>query len=295
MRPTEPDTFIAILVFDYGSEARGIEPLVVRATHPEIAYQCALAKGSERRPDRSFAGLADLYVTSEDVPLVGKIERGAAEELVVAKDRLAVFAAGTWAQVLCDPAELAAALAEPPYLVELVGIDDLPWGDMSHAYGPAVDVPTDLKRVASTEPRMRENALWNLSGNIYHQGDIFDSTAAALPFLVTLAGNRVLPNRRKILDLIEAIAESAATVDAEAIRRRWAERERRSPDVPTVKPAAEMAETEIAYKLTVQAAMASSIATLTVLYNDSNPEVASAARAVVQAFGSHGAGGTDAR
>jgi hypothetical protein len=295
MRPTEPDTFVAILVFDYGSGARGIEPLVVRATHPEIAYECALAKGSERRPDRSFAGLADLYVATEDVPLVGKIEQGAAEELVVAKDRLAVFAAGTWAQVLCDPAELAAALAEPPYLVELVGIDDLPWQEMSHAYGPSIDVPSDLKRVASSDPRIRKNALWNLSGNIYHQGDIFDSTAAALPFLVTLAGSQLLPNRKEILELIKAIAESAATVDPEAIRRRWAERERRAPDVPTVRPAGEMAETEIAYKLAVRAAMAASIATLTGLYNDSNPEVASAARAVVQAFSSRRAGGTDAR
>jgi hypothetical protein len=56
-----------------------------------------------------------------------------------------------------------------------------------------------------------------------------------------------------------------------------------------------MAETEIAYELAVRAAMAASIATLTGLYNDSNPEVASAARAVVQAFSSRRAGGTDAR
>src|SRR3954447_10188769 len=119
MYPPQRHTFVAILVFDYGSGRRGIEPFVLSATHPEVAYQRALAKGSEKRPGRTFAGLADLRVTMEDIPRIAKIEGGVAEELVVTKDQLTAFADESWTEVPCDAAELAAALAEPPSLVEL--------------------------------------------------------------------------------------------------------------------------------------------------------------------------------
>ena len=250
--------------------------------------------GSAERLGRSFVGLADLFVQTEDVPALGKVEGGVAEELVVPKHELSAIADPAWAGVVFDPAELVSALQEPPLLVELAGIDTVPWGDLTHAYGRAVDVPLDLKRVASSDPRLRESALWNLGGNIYHQGSIGDSTAAAVPFLITLAASVALPNRAEVLGLLEVIAESAAVVKPEAIRRRWADRARQFPNVRYTRSPAEMAERQIAGDLATQAAVAAAGPTLGRLCDDADRSVADAARAVVRAFGASGRGNPDA-
>ena len=57
--------FVAVLVFEEGPGRRSIEAHKFSATHPEVAYQCALAKGAEERYGRSFVGLAELAVTTE--------------------------------------------------------------------------------------------------------------------------------------------------------------------------------------------------------------------------------------
>ena len=54
------------------------------------------------------------------------------------------------------------------------------------AYGRALDVPCDLRRLASSDADVRAEALWQLGGSIFHQGDVFDSTAAA-PRLDTIS------------------------------------------------------------------------------------------------------------
>src|SRR4051794_18215361 len=96
--------FVAVLVFGQGPGRRGIEPHVFSATHPEVAYRCALAKGSEQRYERDFAGLAELVATTEDIPTVGKIESGDARDLVVPKEQLTAFQDPRWLGVPHDPA-----------------------------------------------------------------------------------------------------------------------------------------------------------------------------------------------
>src|SRR5688500_16162970 len=217
--------FVAVLVYEHGPGRRGIEPHVFSATHPEVAYRCALAKGSEQRHERDFAGLAELAVTTEDVPAVGKIEAGEARDLVLLKEQLSAFKHPRWIGVPHDPGEVEEALREPPALADPPGLDGVDWGRMSHAYGRALDVPIDLRRLASSDADVRANALWQLGGSIYHQGDVFDSTAAAVPFLVALAANAALTNRADILDFLAEIAASAAATDPQAIRDGWAERQ----------------------------------------------------------------------
>ncbi len=68
----------------------------------------------------------------------------------------------------------------------LAGLGDVPWIELTHAYGSAEDVPVLLRRLQG-DGRERDEALYALRGNIWHQGTTYDATAFAVPFLARLA------------------------------------------------------------------------------------------------------------
>jgi hypothetical protein len=84
------------------------------------------------------------------------------------------------------------------------------WSSYHHAYGPAEDIPDAIESLKSVDPAVRENALSHLAVTIHHQGDIYTATAPAVAALIRLAVNDQMPGRSGILELVEAIAESAA-------------------------------------------------------------------------------------
>jgi hypothetical protein len=252
----QPTEFVAVLVFEDDEGWRTVVPRVYSAGHPEIAYQCALAEGREERHGNRFVGLADLRVNTEDVSPVAEMQQGDASELVIPKDDLPAFQDPRWAGVPHDPEELANALREPPSLVDLDGLDVIDWERLSHAYGPARDVPIDLQRLASSDADVRDSALWQLYGSIYHQGTLYSATAAAVPFLVRLASDPSLPNRAQIRDLLASIAKSSA-VNPEEIRKAWAWRCTNFGEA-YAKPTEEMANDEIEKRAAVQRALRNS-------------------------------------
>ncbi|MET9898853.1 HEAT repeat domain-containing protein [Streptomyces sp. NPDC006446] len=85
------------------------------------------------------------------------------------------------------------------------GIDEVDWASMEHAYGNAADVPVLLRGLASPRPQERETALDGMYGAVHHQGDVYDSTLASIPFLFSLAGRRELPDRGGIVELLASI------------------------------------------------------------------------------------------
>jgi len=84
----------------------------------------------------------------------------------------------------------------------------------------AVDVPQMLRALLSNNPDIRENAVWGLTSNIYHHGDLFESTAYAIPFLVELFVSEQTPDRAQVGEVLLEISESAQR-DDQHIRRRW--------------------------------------------------------------------------
>nr|WP_222108398.1 HEAT repeat domain-containing protein [Streptomyces cupreus] len=76
---------------------------------------------------------------------------------------------------------------------------------MRHAYGSAEDVPALLRGLASTDPAEREIALDGLYGTVHHQGDVYDSTLACVPFLFALAARPDLPDRGAVVELLVSI------------------------------------------------------------------------------------------
>ncbi|MFF8835524.1 PBS lyase [Streptomyces sp. NPDC015130] len=85
------------------------------------------------------------------------------------------------------------------------GIDDVDWASMDHAYGDAADVPELLRGLASADAAEREAALDGMYGAVHHQGDVYDSTVACVPFLFELVATAGLPGRGEIVELLRSI------------------------------------------------------------------------------------------
>lgn len=79
-------------------------------------------------------------------------------------------------------------------------IDEIPWADLHHAYGPATDVPdllralmtpeeasSALKKAAKKNKRsLFDHVTWELWGNVFHQGSVWQVTAATVPLFAAI-------------------------------------------------------------------------------------------------------------
>ncbi|MGW6390666.1 PBS lyase [Streptomyces sp. NPDC055103] len=87
----------------------------------------------------------------------------------------------------------------------LTGIEEVDWASLGHAYGPADDVPALLRGLASADPSERETALDGMYGAVHHQGDVYDSTLACIPFLLELVADPAVQDRGGIVELLTSI------------------------------------------------------------------------------------------
>ncbi|WP_149181795.1 PBS lyase [Streptomyces sp. TRM49041] len=85
------------------------------------------------------------------------------------------------------------------------GIDEVDWASLGHAYGPADDVPELLLGLASGDPAEREAALDGIYGAVHHQGDVYDSTLACIPFLLELVASPEVQDRGCVVELLASI------------------------------------------------------------------------------------------
>lgn len=111
----------------------------------------------------------------------------------------------------------------------LSGLDDISWGSVEHAYGPATDVPDMLRGLASEDPGLRETALRKAFGNIWHQGTVYEATALAVPFLIEIAAAAPRHGRGGVLDLLWHIAQGTSYHDVHQHLAIMGERMRNEP------------------------------------------------------------------
>ncbi|MFF9349408.1 HEAT repeat domain-containing protein [Streptomyces sp. NPDC014734] len=97
--------------------------------------------------------------------------------------------------------------------------DTVDWANLPHAYGPATDVPGQLRALGSAERGVREKALGELNANIVHQGSRYLATAPAVPFLLELLADPSTPIGPEILGLLArlAIGDDHSPLDGYAI------------------------------------------------------------------------------
>ncbi|AYN42649.1 HEAT repeat domain-containing protein [Streptomyces dangxiongensis] len=85
------------------------------------------------------------------------------------------------------------------------GIDEVDWATLRHAHGSAEDMPGWLRALASTDAAERAAALDRMYGAVHHQGRVYDSTLACVPFLFALAARADVPDRGCIVELLVSI------------------------------------------------------------------------------------------
>jgi hypothetical protein len=62
----------------------------------------------------------------------------------------------------------------------LEALDQVPWAEIEHAYGPAADVPDLLRQLLDHDPRVRSETLHSLYGNVFHQGTRFPAACSEI-------------------------------------------------------------------------------------------------------------------
>lgn len=95
----------------------------------------------------------------------------------------------------------------------LAGLEDIDWASLGHAYGSAEGVPNLLRALASPNAEEQQEAIFELFGNIWHQGTVYEATAPAVPFLIELAGCPQVEDRGEILWLLASIARGNSYLD----------------------------------------------------------------------------------
>src|SRR5215471_3219112 len=85
-------------------------------------------------------------------------------------------------------------------------LDQIDWSALQDAYGPATGAPRRIRALASASKRKREKALDHLFFTIYHQGTIYSSSVAAVPFLLEIVGSSEVADRSAALELLQALS-----------------------------------------------------------------------------------------
>jgi hypothetical protein len=68
----------------------------------------------------------------------------------------------------------------------LEGLDAIDWSSLTHAHGPATDVPKLLRSLLFEDTELWMQACAELHETIWYQGTVFPASAAAVPFLFEL-------------------------------------------------------------------------------------------------------------
>ncbi|GGV49714.1 hypothetical protein GCM10010495_79390 [Kitasatospora herbaricolor] len=88
----------------------------------------------------------------------------------------------------------------------LAGLDAHPWARVSHAYGPAEDLP-DLLRALAEGGESAEEAISELYSCILHQGTVYPASVDAVPYLARIAV-AAGAGATEVLCLLGGLAES---------------------------------------------------------------------------------------
>ncbi|MFI8515651.1 HEAT repeat domain-containing protein [Streptomyces sp. NPDC085460] len=94
-------------------------------------------------------------------------------------------------------------------------LDRTDWASLGRAYGTAEEVPRWLRGMVSPDPEIRGEAFGSFYSAALHQGSVYSSTVASLPFLFAMADDPATPDRGEVVALLLTIGREA--VDAEEI------------------------------------------------------------------------------
>ena len=75
-------------------------------------------------------------------------------------------------------------------------LDNVPWGQLSHAYGPATDAPHWVRALASDHAHQRTEAVYHfLLSSAFHQYTLYSATPHVIPFVIEALRNPAVSSR----------------------------------------------------------------------------------------------------
>lgn len=80
------------------------------------------------------------------------------------------------------------------------------WSELTHAYGPADDLPARLQDLVSDDDKSWRTALDSFWGSICHQGTVYEASVAAVPFLTDILPHVPDERRAGILRVLAGLA-----------------------------------------------------------------------------------------
>ncbi|MET9914183.1 HEAT repeat domain-containing protein [Streptomyces sp. NPDC006476] len=89
------------------------------------------------------------------------------------------------------------------------GLDDVDWASLDHAYGTSEEIPALLRSLRSPHAEERRKALDRIYSAVHHQGSVYSSTAASLPFLFEVAVAPSTPDRAAVVALVVSIGRES--------------------------------------------------------------------------------------
>jgi hypothetical protein len=129
----------------------------------------------------------------------------------------------------------------------LDALDSIDWSSITHAYGPATDVPEAIRSLVSVNEEQRTEALTVLHQTIWHQGTIYPATAAVVPFLYELLNHPDVRDKEGIVSILGCIATGESVLayllrnDGEAVVRQKLAKEGKTLEQALAEEAAMMA------------------------------------------------------
>ncbi|HXR66313.1 MAG TPA: hypothetical protein VN729_10335 [Ktedonobacteraceae bacterium] len=95
-------------------------------------------------------------------------------------------------------------------------LDAIPWSTLHHAYGEASNIPGLMRDLTSPKKAIREAAIWEFYGNVYHQGTIYSATTFVVPFFLELLEHEQIKNKADLFNLLDAIAHGSSYFETHA-------------------------------------------------------------------------------
>jgi hypothetical protein len=86
-------------------------------------------------------------------------------------------------------------------------MDRVAWEALSHAYGPAGDLPEILAAAGSSDEQEALDAVERLFSSVYHQGSVYPASAAVVPFVTELVLGPGTHHRALLLALLGGMAD----------------------------------------------------------------------------------------
>lgn len=95
----------------------------------------------------------------------------------------------------------------------LKGLNDVPWSELTHAYGSASDVPELIRTVAFGDKSERDKAWYELYGNIWHQETLYEATSYAVPFFIEVLDDCTTGEEATLLTYLYDLSNGTSYLD----------------------------------------------------------------------------------